>query len=293
MFKDFLKSMIKGLGYEPRLIMESTGSWSIRQALHEQGLKSIHENLRKIVPDISQQYSRQSVLPDFNWSGYWEQKIRALHAFQCTLMLRAIDSLPGKNLTVVDIGDSAGNHMLYLRELSQEKVETISVNLDPRAIDKISKKGLRALLCRAEELDLVGEQVDLFVSFEMVEHLHNPAIFFRRLAKKSTCNKMLITVPYLKTSRVGLYQIRNEAATDFYAEDEHIFELSPQDWTLLLRHSGWGVIHGEIYYQYPRRYPGLSQLLALYWRKTDFEGFWGAILEKDTVLSDRYLDWEE
>ncbi|MHB9156374.1 MAG: hypothetical protein ACYC5N_11930 [Endomicrobiales bacterium] len=33
--------------------------------------------------------------------------------------------------------------------------------------------------------------------------------------------------------------------------------------------------------------------LSRYWRKTEFEGFWGAILEKEAAFSDRYRDWEE
>jgi cyclopropane fatty-acyl-phospholipid synthase-like methyltransferase len=157
------------------MIKEGIGFWSIRQASRAQCLKEMTEKLRIIVPDISPQESRQSA-----WSDYWELKRRTLQAFQCNLMLRAIYLLPHKNLTVVDIGDSAGTPMLYLKELAKDKgrLETISVKLDPRAIEKISKKGLRAILCRAEDLDLAGEQVDLFVSFQMVEYLNNLAIFF-------------------------------------------------------------------------------------------------------------------
>lgn len=287
--KKFVKKAVKIAGGDPGRVKVGLSAWSIRQALREQGLAKEVEKLRLIVPDVSRQYTRPSP-----WSGYWELKMRGMHAFQCQLMLQAINSLPEKDFTVVDIGDSAGTHMLYLRELAKDKgnIETISVNLDSQAIDRIRKRGLRAILSRAEEVDLPGEQVDLFVSFEMVEHLHNPAIFFRRLAKKSTCNHMLITVPYLRTSRVGLYQVRHEMTENLYAEDEHIFELSPGDWTLLMRHAGWKVVQSRIYYQYPRKWPGLAQLMASFWRHTDFEGFWGAILEKETTFSDRYLDWE-
>jgi len=108
-------------------------------------------------------------------------------------------------------------------------VDTVGVNLDPRAIKKITARGQKAILCRAEELDLGDKSVDLFTSFEMVEHLHNPAIFFKRLAKRPGCEKLVITVPYLKQSRVGLYHARRDSSKDIYAEDEHIFELSPQD----------------------------------------------------------------
>lgn len=50
-------------------------------------------------------------------------KVRALHAFQITLMLKALAGLRRKRLTVVDIGDSAGTHMIYLTKLAGEGIE--------------------------------------------------------------------------------------------------------------------------------------------------------------------------
>jgi|SRR3989338_813736 len=278
------------LGLNPRTFSEKLSKQSLRLASLENGYGSLVKKLREIVPDISNQ--EESGKDIFN--NYWELKRRALQSFQCSMMLKALEHLPPMGLTVVDVGDSAGTHMLYLRELIRGKfdVDTISVNLDPRAIEKIRARGLKAILCRAEDLDLREKKVDLFTSFQMVEHLHNPAIFFHRLAKKSLCNKMVITVPYLKESRVGLHHIRNKTGKIIFAEDEHIFELSPEDWTLLLLHSGWRVTYSEIYYQYPRKLPIISQMLSWFWRHADFEGFWGAILEKDTTLSNLYQDWD-
>ena len=104
---------------------------------------------------------------------------------------------------------------------------------------------------------------------------------------------MLITVPYLKKSRVGLYYIRANSVKPIFAEEEHIFELSPEDWSLLFKHAGWKVVYSKIYYQYPRKIPILKSILAALWRSTDHEGFWGVVLEKDTAASDLYQDWEE
>jgi hypothetical protein len=127
----------------------------------------------------------------------------------------------------------------------------------------------------------------------MVEHLHNPAIFFHRLANKSDCNTMLITLPYLRYSRVGLHHVRNRVENITFAEDEHIFELNPEDWTLLMLHSGWKVVHSEIYYQYPTKWFFITWLLRKYWQITDYEGFWGAILEKEKTYDELYQDWED
>lgn len=291
MFKTILKKILITFGFNITNIIQGLSKWSIKLALTENGLNKLVEKLRKIAPDISDQES--SVKDTFN--DYWEFKRRCLQAFQCSEMIKALNHQPSAKLTVVDIGDSAGTHMLYLKELTKDRfdIDTISVNLDPRAIEKIKARRLKAILCRAEDLDLGQKQIDLFTSFQMIEHLHNPVIFFRRLAKRAKCNRIVITVPYLKNSRVGLHHIRNRSDKMISAEEEHIFELSPEDWTLLLLHSGWKIICSKIYYQYPQNWPFISQFLAIFWRLTDFEGFWGAILEKDSTFSDCYQDWED
>jgi len=289
--RKMLKKLLEGVGIDARNAQERLSGYSVKLAVKSTGCSEILGKLRTIVPDISNQESSEASV----FNEYWELKRRALQAFQCRLMLKALEGIENRSLLVVDIGDSAGTHMLYLKALAGNKfeLETVSVNLDPRAIAKIQARGLKAVLCRAEDFVMGDRKVDLFTSFQMVEHLHNPAIFFRRLAKKSSCDRMVITVPYLKKSRVGLHHTRHGVVKPFFAEDEHIFELSPQDWALLILHAGWRVKHSEIYYQYPLGIPVVSPLLSWFWKNTDYEGFWGAIMEKDTTLSDCYQDWED
>ncbi|UCD55139.1 MAG: methyltransferase domain-containing protein [Candidatus Omnitrophota bacterium] len=285
-----IKKGLARLGIDTRKLAQGVCRFSVKLASRENGFEDLVKRLRKIVPDISRQESSGEDV----FNEYWELKRRTLQAFQCSMMVKALEFLPSGKLNVVDIGDSAGTHMLYLKELCKKKdidIDSVSVNLDSRAIEKIKSRGLKAMLCRAEELDLGGKPVDLFTSFQMVEHLHDPAIFFRRLAKKTSGNLMVITVPYLKKSRVGLHSLRDKRDKLIYAENEHIFELSPKDWSLLFLHSGWRVIHDEIYHQYPRKIPLVRHIFARYWRLVDFEGFWGAILKRDTSLSDLYQDW--
>ncbi len=273
-----------------QVILEQWRLWSLQKALAEQGRGPLMERLREIAPDLSRQYTSLEGAA----GAYAEMKRRGQHAFQCGLMLKALERFPRGRLQVVDIGDSAGTHMLYLKELAKEKfkVETLSVNLDPEAVEKIRARGLPAMLCRAETLSL-DRPVDLFTCFETLEHLHDPSMFLRRLAKAPGDGRLLVTVPYQRQSRVGLRYIRREITRPVRAEEEHIFELSPGDWTLLFRHAGWRVVMEETYHQYPRRWPLLRGLWAWYWRRADFEGFWGALLEKDMSLSDLYQDWGE
>ncbi len=292
MIREMLKPVLRAMNIDYRKVLDRFNMFSIAMSVKENGMSSLVDRLRAIVPDISAQ--EESEREVFN--EYWGFKRRALQAFQCTLMLKALEDIPKRDVTVVDIGDSAGTHMLYLKKLTEERLnlDTIGVNLDPRAVKKIEARGLKAILCRAEELELDGKQVDLFTSFEMVEHLHNPALFFYRLAKRSGRERFVITVPYLRQSRMGLHHARKPiSGKTIYAEDEHIFELSPKDWELLMLHSGWRISYSRIYYQYPKKLPLLSSLLGSYWRRSDFEGFWGAILEKDMSVCDNYNDWEK
>jgi len=135
----FLKRQIKPLLFQ---ILAR----SIKSAIKEQGLEKYLVELEKIVPDITDQYSTFKI--DNN---YLRIKVRALHAFQVDLVLRAIKNyyIPSETNTVVDIGDSSGTHISYLKffipellgDNEGEKWRFISVNLDPVAIEKINNRG--------------------------------------------------------------------------------------------------------------------------------------------------------
>jgi 2-polyprenyl-3-methyl-5-hydroxy-6-metoxy-1,4-benzoquinol methylase len=264
---------------------------SLNSACKEQGLSKLAKKLSEIVPDLTEQYT------DFDVEGkYLITKVRSHHAFQMALVLEALDLLEDKDreLTVVDIGDSSGTHLQYLQALiGKNKIRPVSVNLDPIAVEKIKSKGLEAIESRAEMLhehpDFSG-RVDIFLSFQMLEHLLDPIGFLHAMALKSECDYFVITVPYLHQSRVGLYQVRDQKLElTFNAERTHIFELCSDDWDIIFRFSGWKIVKSVRYIQYPRKNPLTG--LRYVWRKFDFDGFYGVILKKDDSISKRYLDW--
>jgi hypothetical protein len=283
-----LRPILTWVHINPLALLERVSKFSVKWASWQQNLQSLSEKITNIEPDISDQET--SGMDTFN--DYWDLKRRTLQAFQCQMMLESLKVEKSATLKVVDIGDSSGRHMKYLRELTknERQVQALSVNLDPRAIKRIEARGGKALLCRAEDLTL-NEPVHLFTTFQMVEHLHNPSIFFRRLALRQDQSRLLVTVPYLRNSRVGLHYVRSPNNQNQYAEDVHVFELSPEDWKLLMRFAGWKPVFEKIYYQYPKNIPVVSALLRLFWKRFDYEGFWGVLLEKDTKLSHQYKDW--
>ena len=255
---------------------------SLRSAIKEQDLNNTVLQLEKIVKSYDDQYNHVKINGE-----YWNYKVRALHAFQMNFGIKAIKK---DDLTLVDIGDSSGTHTLYLQNLIKEfKLKFLSVNSDKNAIEKIKNKGLEAIHSKAENLSNHNINPDIFMSFQTLEHLNSPITFLKSIAKNTTCEYFLITVPYLLSSRVGLEHIRKNSDENVNAEYIHIFELSPEDWKLLFRHTGWEVDMEKIYYQYPKKHP--LRFLKRSWAKYDFEGFYGVLLKKNQYWSDKYLDW--
>ncbi|MFC1807522.1 hypothetical protein ACFL0T_04055 [Candidatus Omnitrophota bacterium] len=271
MWKEFVKKRVYSLLTK-----------TLKRAAKEQGLNGLVSDLEKIVPNITEQYSLFKVN-----TPYLRSKIRNMHAFQISLVDKIVRGF--KEPAIVDIGDSSGTHLQYLKRL-YPGVKCLSVNLDAGAVAKIREKGLEAINTRAENLCNHNIRTDIFLCFEIFEHLMNPCKLFYDLSSKTNAKYLIVTVPYLKRSRVGLHQIRVESKRVMTAENVHILELSPKDWKLLALFSGWRVTSEEFYLQYPKRH--WLRITKPYWKRKDFEGFWGAILEKDTSASDRYQDWE-
>lgn len=254
---------------------------SLEAALREQGLSDLVGTLRSAVPDISRQYSTFAVD-----SPYLELKVRGQHAFQVRLALAGMSNVAGP---VVDVGDSSGTHIRYLKALGEPGRRYLSVNLDAAAVRKVQSAGLEAVQARAEELGPRGIDAAVFLCFETLEHLPDPSGFLHSLATKTAARRLVLTVPYVERSRVGLHHIRAGLKKSVTAEQVHLFELCPEDLRLLFRHCGWSVAHEEVYLQYPRR--SWRRLLKPAWKQRDFEGFYGAVLEPDPTWSSLYEDW--
>ena len=261
---------------------------SISAAVREQKLFPIYDQLALIVPDITHQYSSSDIDTE-----YWVTKVRALHSFQVALVneaLQFIHSSPEDTLTIVDIGDSAGTHLQYIKAIHKDRnIRCLSINIDTEAVRRIKEKELEAICARAEDLASLSVEADIFLSFEMLEHLMNPCEFLWSLSE-TNCKAFVVTVPYLASSRVGLHHIRHDQKRNVNPEEAHIFELSPEDWRLIFKHSGWTIQADKIYLQYPKRSP-FRFLWRRYWRGYDFEGFYGAILKPDKSWGDLYNGW--
>ena len=267
-----------------RKIFYSLCGISLEKAARYQGLADMAERLEKITPDITDQYT--SVKLD---SEFARKKARILHAFQISLVDRVIREF--YKVKIVDIGDSAGTHLGYIKGLYQGDriVETLSVNPDAEAVKRIEAKGLTAMKVRGEDLGPGTADADICLSFETLEHLMDPCVFLHRLSVNTKARYLILTVPYMAHSRVGLYQLRRGLKVKRSAEMTHMFELSPEDWKLIVKHSGWAVGYEKVYLQYPKR--GFFSMMKGIWKRYDFEGFYGLILKRDDTWSSLYTDW--
>ncbi|KKL99163.1 hypothetical protein LCGC14_1817200 [marine sediment metagenome] len=115
-----------------------------------------------------------------------------------------------KKPVIVDIGDSAGAHLQYIMGLysKNKDIKCLSVNLDEKAVRKIREKGLEAIHARAEDLHKYDVNADIFLCFELLEHLMNPCQFLYELSSRTNVKYLIVTIPYVRGSRVGLHHIR-------------------------------------------------------------------------------------
>ncbi len=276
----------KSIKFHFQKMLEQILLCSLESAAKEQGLKKLAEELQVIVPDINEKYSTSKID-----SSYLRTKARNLHAFQVSLIREIIEKF--KNAIIVDIGDSSGTHLQYIIGLFSvsKDIKCLSINLDKEAIERIEKKGLQAIHARAEDLHRYNVNADVFLCFETLEHLMDPCNFLHSLSEKTNAQYLIISVPYLRNSRVGLHHIRADRKDNVFAENTHIFELSPDDWKLIMKHSGWNILKEKIYLQYPRI--GFLRIVRPLWKRFDFEGFYGLILKRDKAWSSKYSDWKE
>lgn len=262
-------------------------NFSLSLAVQTGNYKGLHQKLVEILPDFNVESSEW----DFDQSEKNQRRI--YHVCQCQVFLKFMDLLPEKEeYNIVDIGDNSGKQLTYFKNLfPDKKINTLSVNLDPDAVEELRKRGFEAILCRAEDLDLGDREIDVFCTFNMIEHLHDPVGFLYKLAKKGNSDYLIVGAPYLPTSRVGLWDIKYKKNKTRTAETTHVFELCPNDWELLFQHAGWEIIDRNITYYYPFRKTPIGWIFASVWKLLDVEGQYCVLLKRNTEIMNTYSDW--
>ncbi len=222
-----------------------------------------------------------------------EARIRFLVAAEASFMEGEIAHLlkMNKKCSYADIGDSDGSVRLIMEKIfGTERLETVGINLQPAVVERMKNKGLNAICEDAIDVGNRGVRYDVVSLFETIEHLSNPIGFLQKIAPVVD-ERLVLSVPYVRASRVGLHHIDADTFWNqdlpISVENVHFFELSPGDWDKLFKHSGWKIVRQKVYKQFPDSGP-LKWILSAYWRYLSFEGFYFVSLAKDDTYSSRY-----
>ena len=257
-----------------------------RRVDEDPSLKSFWRLSNEILPDLRDHYATDRM------SSEEALRSRLLISSQAHFLNDVMQRLEQQGepfSTYVDIGDSDGSVRLLLKdELAQKGVSTLGVNIQEEAVKQMRDAGLEALC--ADAMTLADRQLDfdLVSVFETLEHLPDP-IGFLTAMREITTSRLIISVPLMHKSRVSLSYLSPKWDSKKRATiaNNHVFELSPEDWEKLFKHSGWRIEHERRVRQFPNR-GFLKVLLQWAWRKLSFEGYWFVCLQPDDTYKKRY-----
>lgn len=279
-----IKSFIK------KNIIDPVSVSAVRQIVNSEAeLKEIWEYSFKIFTDFSQHYT----VPVDNKEV--EQRIRLLMAAETIFVKKAIErivEIEGR-CSYADVGDSDGSIRLLLNKYyNVDKLSYVGINLQNSAVEKIRSKGLDAIC--ADALSLSDQEIhyDVVSVFETLEHLPDPIGFLKGI-RKVTDRRLIVSVPFIRHSRVGLAYLSKKWLRQWpeekkpTIENTHIFELSPKDWKKLFLHTGWKADREWKLMMFPSNRPS-RLILQPFWRFVSFEGFWFVSLYKDSEYSSQY-----
>ena len=269
-----------------RNIIDPISICAIRDMINSNNeLKKIWNNSLALFPDLK----RHFIVPVETKEV--EDRIRLLVAAETLFIKKEIDKIikDENECSYADVGDSDGSVRLLLNLNNYgDKLTSVGVNLQKSAVEKIKSTGLNAIC--ADALSLGDQEInyDIVSVFETLEHLPDPIGFLSGI-KKVTNKKLIVSVPLIRRSRVGLTYISDKwpKGKKPTIENTHIFELSPLDWNKIFRHTGWKIDDEWKLMMFPSN--KLSRIiLQPYWRYISFEGFWFVSLYKRSEYSSRY-----
>lgn len=194
-----------------------------------------------------------------------------------------------KHCSCLDVGDCDGAMRLLLREYLRDfSLDSLGINLQLEAVEKIRQKGLPAECIDAMEFGKTGREYDIVSIFETLEHLPNPLGFLENI-HGAVRHRLIISVPFVHQSRVSLRYLdknwdKNKVPT---IENTHIFELSPLDWDKIFRHTGWRIEQQWRLEQFPKS-GFLRLIMQQAWKKISFGRFWFVCLTKDMTYQKRF-----
>ena len=165
---------------------------SVRSAVkNNDELNTIWNLSCKVLPDLGDHYAIVRLDEEA------EMRVRMLTCAQVVFLKRVVTGLllQKKEMTYLDVGDTDGAVRLLFKEMYPEfPLIGLGINLQKKAVENITSKGLSAECIDAMDLHKQGRTYDIVSVFETLEHLPNPIGFLESIY--SVVNeRLIISVP--------------------------------------------------------------------------------------------------
>lgn len=140
------------------------------------------------------------------------------------------------NTTILDVGDTSG---LLLESVNKKGT---SLNINQECVDFIEKRGIKAILGNAEQIEIEDNSFDYCFCFQCLEHLLNPLAALKELGRIAR-KKVFLSIPY--ADNTNIYDVaywqdlrkKSWGETDVRNVDCHVFEFSTKDLRKLLSYT--------------------------------------------------------
>lgn len=139
-------------------------------------------------------------------------------------------------MKILDVGCSTGHFLAFLKGRVQERV---GVELNKEEVNFIRKNlDFKVYSEPIESVSIKEGPFDLITSFRVIEHVDDPAMFLKSIAKQlKTDGYLYLELPNLLDVLLSCYKI--PAYADFYYREPHVSYFSKETLSMLLKKTGF------------------------------------------------------
>ena len=202
-------------------------------------LRAIRERIEQLPRSLQDKVGSLGRYDDrilsFHVSSPWKAPNLLMVKMRIAMTVQFIDDCVGgisESEQIVDIGAGSG---LFLEEFGKKG---LGIDIYPPHIEAMQSSGIEVMSCSTEVLDLPDNSFDYGFAFEVLEHAESPLGGLKELSR--VCRKgIFASIPLRRESHTIP---RDPGQTVF---SQHIFELSPEDFSQLASHAGLRAVNTQ------------------------------------------------